>query len=276
MPDFASRHPPAIQARGWVVQASHLRRSEDLAGAEAAYATALRLAPDDGYVLARSCLLDLQRGRLAEARSAAQHAVTRTSGEDRAVAVANRGQVRLLSGDHSGAVADFCAAIKDGEPGWPVVTASVINLAFALSLAGPIGAAHALDVVRSARRELRGKAHRTLLRNRLAWIDALAWYALDPTHANRAARKLRRVIARARELGASTDAALAALDHHEITGRPLAAHADEIIDDMPADTDREAVATLHKLRDQARDGAALAQLTELREPLARFARRRLK
>ncbi len=293
--DLATAHPPAIQARGWAVHASHLRRSGDMDGAESAYATACRLSPDDGWILTRACLVDVERGRLVEARAAADRAVSFSSGEDRANALTNRGVIRALSGDHSGAVEDFCTVIKDGKPGWSTVTAAVINLAYALSLAGPIGAAHALDVARFARRSLRGP-YRTLLRNRLAWIEALAWYSLDPAHVDRAARKLRRVIARARELGASTDAALAALDHYEITGGPrtrpgqiigwpggvrksgvdLAAQLDDIIGDMPANTDRAAVATIHKLLELAHAGATLAQLTELREPLARFARRRVR
>ncbi len=294
LPDLANNHPPATQARGWVMRAAHLRRADDLDGAEAAYATACRLSPDDGFILARVCLLHMQRGRTEAARAAVERGVRCTSGEDHALALTNRGQIRLLTGDHSGAVADFCGVVTAGKPGWPTVTAAVINLAFALSRAGHVGAAHALDVARFARRTLRGP-YRTLLRNRLAWIEALAWAQLG--HNDRAARKLRRVIARARELGASTDAALAAIDHYEITGGPrerkrlvmgwptsktsstgvdLAKHLDDIIGDMPANTDRAAVATLHKLLDQARAGTELAQLAQLRKPLARFAQRRVR
>ncbi len=218
--------------------------------------------------------MEAQNGKLGAALTMAERAVSLSGGEERLIALTNHGQMLALSGNYLAAVANFSAVLAAGAIRCPATHAALHNLAVSLADAGPVGAAQALDFVRIARRCIQGQTHRSLMRAKILWVEARAWATME--RPRRAGQKLRRAIARMIELQAPVDAALAALDHAEITGRLLAPTLAQIEAELPADAGHAAIKTIRAMLEQARAGAKLATLAaEYRGALARLARRRI-
>ncbi len=255
-----------LQVRAYVVRASALRATGQLAEAEAAYGTASRLAEtgvrpvEEARLKIRLAVLRIDQRKLDEAHKLCQEAIEiYKSAEDKrrlATAYTIFGMAQCTAGDFCDAIDSFGEVLANPAADARSTDAAVINLAYAFTHSTDPGAvASALRWIAKARRAIRNQ-RRTLLRHKLTLIDGKLHLKLGfDRHAERLFRRARNGFM---TLGAPFELAMASLDLSTVLHREkrwaefeeMATETYKRFRELSADT--EAIAALSLWMDGAR------------------------